>query len=431
SELARRAASAGLVGAWAAPVVGQRGTMAAIVGFTDTVGQLQPDQVQLLELFSTMAGAAIDRGRLVETLRVQNRSLEGLHGVLETLAGPELVSGSMSLALDAVCRGLNAQVAHLFVDVGEGWAVRERSSGADDRAHAAVDTAVLEGVESDAVRVDRFDWSRGTAALACWWGEATPPPEAGQLLAGAANSFRLAMERELTAEAEREAAALQRSREFERELARRLGHELRTPLTAIRGFASTMLQPDVQWPESEKARFLGVIENEADRMGRLVAQLFDDSAIESGTLRLDVNYCDLVAAVERAASIAAPPGVITSDLPERLPVWADSDRLEQVFVNLFANAVRHNAEGTKVRVTLADESPADGTVAVAVRDDGVGIPDHELSYLNGDHDDRHEMGGLGLRLVRGFVRAHGGTVRARVGGGTTVIVTLPLDEATT
>ena len=419
----------GLAGAWAAPIVGQYGTLAVIVGFTDTVTQLQQDQSQLLELFTTMAGVAVERGRLLETLAGRNRALEGLRGVLETLAGPDLPRSGMAVALDSLCAGVSSDAAMLLVADGDGWARR------------AVSSAPLVGIVADrmqgapmtdaSILVTEFDWSRGRAALVCRW-LGTAPEDARQVMDGAANSFRLAMERELILEAHQEAAALQRSRKLERQLTRRIGHELRTPLTAIKGFASSMLQPDVEWPEAEKRRCLEIIENEASRMGRLVAQMFDDSALESGMLRLALDYCDLVAVVKHAANIAAPSAAPSFDLPDQVEVWGDSDRLEQVFVNLIGNAVRHNKEGTVVALWMAPPSAADSHVVVEVFDDGEGMPKDARDYLNGVVDQRDRDRGLGLRLVRGLVDAHGGTVRADIGahgGGTTVRVSLPFETA--
>ena len=431
--VANAASSHGLVGAWAAPIIGQTGSLAVIAGFHSNVSPLQDDQIRLLELFSTMAGAALERGRLVGTLRRRNRALVGIRDVLETLAEPDLLTSGMGVALDALCRSIAIESAALYVeDADRGWAAHALSTdvetGSDVERMMRHSAEVGSGVERGVV-VASFEWSGGRAALACQWGGGAPPSDARQLIEGAANSFRLAMEREVTMEAVQEAAALHRSRDLERELAMRLGHELRTPLTAIRGFASTMLQPDVTWPDDEKERFLRVIENEAGRMSRLVAQLFDDTAIEIGALRLDQNYFDLVAVVEQAASIAAPGESVVFVLPESFTVWGDRDRLEQVFVNLISNAFRHNPEGTKVDVLL--EAPAGNgqqQVVVEVVDDGAGLPDDALAYLNGETVDRSKDQGLGLRLVRGIVAAHAGSVQARAGGGTAVAVRLPIER---
>ena len=123
----------------------------------------------------------------------------------------------------------------------------------------------------------------------------------------AANSLRLALEREEAAHAHQEAAALRRSRELQRGFLSRLSHELRTPLTAIRGYASSLMQPDVTWDRDSQQRFLDRIAAESARLGRLVDDLLDFSAIESGIMRLQRDWCDIRLVIE-AAIACLPPG---------------------------------------------------------------------------------------------------------------------------
>jgi signal transduction histidine kinase len=189
----------------------------------------------------------------------------------------------------------------------------------------------------------------------------------------AANSLRLALEREEAGHAHQEAAALRRSQELQRGFLSRLSHELRTPLTAIRGYASSLLQPDVTWDGDSQQRFLDRIAAESARLGRLVDDLLDFSAIESGLMRLQRDWCDIRLVLE--AAIACLPrdnaASVSLTCDASLPVvWADHDRLEQVFVNLLNNAFGHNPPGTQVQVTVA-AGPAE--MAVSVLDDGQGM----------------------------------------------------------
>ena len=122
----------------------------------------------------------------------------------------------------------------------------------------------------------------------------------------AAHSLRLALEREEAAHAHQEAAALRRSRELQRGFLSRLSHELRTPLTAIRGYASSLMQPDVTWDGDSQQRFLDRIAAESARLGRLVDDLLDFSAIESGIMRLQPDWCDLRLVIEAAIACLPP-----------------------------------------------------------------------------------------------------------------------------
>ena len=101
---------------------------------------------------------------------------------------------------------------------------------------------------------------------------------------------------------------LRRSHQLQRDFFSRLSHELRTPLTAIRGYASSLLASDVTWDDESKTRFLNRISTESARMGRLVGDLLDFSAIESGLLRLQHDWCDLALVLEAAVSCLPPEG---------------------------------------------------------------------------------------------------------------------------
>ena len=196
----------------------------------------------------------------------------------------------------------------------------------------------------------------GPTVLLASWRRVPPTKEETALMEDAANSLRLALEREEAAHAHQEAAALRRSRELQRGFLSRLSHELRTPLTAIRGYASSLMQPDVTWDGDSQQRFLDRIAAESARLGRLVDDLLDFSAIESGIMRLQRDWCDIRLVIEAAIACLPPEHAkeVTLTCDPGLPVvWADHDRMEQVFVNLLNNAFGHNPPGTRVRVTAA------------------------------------------------------------------------------
>jgi signal transduction histidine kinase/ABC-type multidrug transport system ATPase subunit len=247
-----------------------------------------------------------------------------------------------------------------------------------------------------------------------------------------AESLRLALERQALERANAETASLRRSQRMQRDFLTRLNHELRTPLTAIQGYASTLRQQDVSWDLSSQERFLDSIASESARMGRLVGDLLDFSAIDSGTLRLVPDWCDLalvLGAARRCVSDAPASFGEDVDDAELPPIWGDHDRLEQVFVNLLDNAVRHAMATDPVVTTSVD--PHHGTVTVRVADDGPGIPRHlaDRVFLPHERGTGPTAGaGLGLAIARGIVDAHGGVIRLEpVDRGTTVAVTLPIE----
>ena len=138
------------------------------------------------------------------------------------------------------------------------------------------------------------------------WRDGTRSDDATDLLEDAANSLRLALEREQALLAQQEAMALRQSRELQRTFLRRLSHELRTPLTAITGYATSLLQQDVTWDADSQQRFLSRIAAESARLGRLVNDLLDFSAIESGILRLNSDWCDIPLVLDAAVAVLPP-----------------------------------------------------------------------------------------------------------------------------
>src|SRR5260221_3716208 len=257
-----------------------------------------------------------------------------------------------------------------------------------------------------------FSAAGGPSVLVASWRSGPPTSEATVLVEDAAHSFRLALEREQAGIALQEATALRRSQELQRDFLSRLSHELRTPLTAIRGYATSLLQPDVTWDDESQHRFLTRIAAESGRLGRLVDDLRVFSVIELGILRLQPDWCDIKLVVEAAAALLPPEGAQMVDVwcaPDLPPVWADHDRLEQVFVNLLANAVGHNPPGTTVRVRA--EPAAGAWVVVTVTDDGIGLPPEVAAApFEPRRRSRARTAGarLGLSIARGIVAAHGG-----------------------
>src|SRR5215467_3551099 len=383
----------GVASSWSVPVLARDGLTGVITVFRDQVGEPERDQLELVTVYAGYAASAIERDRLLDEVTERNRVLETIREVLETLAGPIPVGEGLGLALQSLCRGLQADEVALLTSGGDtAPQLRGRASAGPSnpvqavpagqparmpqvvpvpRARsAAVSVSALAGAilgahgpEGSARTVpgDDGQWHLavtfsapgGPSVLLASWTAGPPTSEATVLIEDAAHSFRLALEREQAGLALQEAAALRRSQELQRDFLSRLSHELRTPLTGIRGYATTLLQPDVTWDAESQQRFLTRIAAEATRLGRLVDDLLDFSVIELGILRLHSDWCDIklmlaaAAACLPPASAAAIEIACAADLPV---IWADHDRLEQVFVNLIANAVGHNPAGTPVRV---------------------------------------------------------------------------------
>jgi PAS domain S-box-containing protein len=220
-----------------------------------------------------------------------------------------------------------------------------------------------------------------------------------------------------------------------------LSHELRTPLTTIQSWVQTLRLGKV---DPEKAnRALQVIEKSAKDQGQLIEDLLDVSRIQAGKMLLElreikVRDC-IVSALDsvRSAAESKSISIQTEFDPRTCAITADSGRMEQVFRNLFTNAIKFTPPGGKITVRLKVKEDG-GRVEIQVEDNGKGIRSEFLPYLftrfsQEDSTRKRVFGGLGLGLsiVRNLVEMHKGTVTAYSAGegkGSVFTVTLPSAE---
>ncbi|MCC7485764.1 MAG: histidine kinase [Burkholderiales bacterium] len=218
-------------------------------------------------------------------------------------------------------------------------------------------------------------------------------------------------------------------------------HELRTPLTSIRAF-SEILNDNPALDEAQRAKFLGIIIKESERLTRLINQVLDLAKIESGNAEWHPGEVDMREVVEDSLSAVsqvfrergiAPEVDLSRDLP---PVVADRDRLMQVMLNLLSNAAKF-CERPDPRVSVA-LTRRDDHLRVDVADNGIGIDaaDQEIVFEKfrqaGDTLTRKLRGsGLGLAISREIIHHFGGRmwVTSRSGEGSTFSFTLPLPAA--
>lgn len=219
-----------------------------------------------------------------------------------------------------------------------------------------------------------------------------------------------------------------------------VSHELRTPLTSIKANVEIMLiKPALR--EDKKQRLLTTINDESDRLTRLINDLLDLSRIEAGLghWRRDAVAIDTVlrTALEAIHPLINKQGIVLKTEIERsLPtIVGDRDRLIQVMNNLLSNAVKFTPRDGVITVTAQQNGQQ---VVISVADTGAGIPAQDLEAI---FDKFHrssdqvmsqaEGTGLGLTIARQIVEHHGGSIRAqsRYGAGTTMTVTMPVSSS--
>lgn len=227
-----------------------------------------------------------------------------------------------------------------------------------------------------------------------------------------------------------------------------ISHDLRTPVTSIRGFVEA-LQDGIIKDEDERARTLGVIHEESERLSRLVDDLFYLARLESGEIPAEISEVDLKRVVESSAESIRPLAmeksvtvVLTMDdevSASGVKVMGSSDRLTRAILNLLDNAVKYSPLGKQVTVSLRIEDPDSETGArrkavVSVSDQGAGISEEDLPHLferfyRADKArSRTKSGaGLGLSIARFIVEQHSGSiwVESVLGQGATFFIAIP------
>jgi len=259
---------------------------------------------------------------------------------------------------------------------------------------------------------------------------ARAPAIGGDEVAAVANAFNR-MAGDLAA---RQAQLVEADR-ARRQLLADVSHELMTPLTAIRGYAETLALPQFLPGSNEGQRAVKVIQEEGERIERLVGDLLDLARFEAGGISLAQENVDVDELFERVAERHAKTAQdkqveIIVDPHDDIRMVGDPHRLEQALQNLAANALRHTTPGGAVRLHAARE---DGRVKITVTDNGVGIPAEHLPHVfdrfyKADQSRTHAGGsGLGLSIVKAIVERHGGTVsvRSRQGVETVFEITVP------
>jgi signal transduction histidine kinase len=250
----------------------------------------------------------------------------------------------------------------------------------------------------------------------------------------------------LTAQFNEMAAEVGRAHQMQRDFIANVSHDLKTPLTSIQGFSQAILDGAVR-DDAGYRQAAGIINTEAQRMTRLVAELLTLARLESGLHSLELHPVDLGEALTQLALAMQPQareaGVTLSArlLVQQAPVLADADKIKQALGNLVDNALKHTPAGGKVTLEM---SRIPGGVLVKVVDTGKGISPEELPRVmerfyqidkarstGGLPNADERRIGLGLAIAREIVNAHRGgiTIESTMGVGTTVLVSLPAEPA--
>jgi two-component system, OmpR family, sensor histidine kinase KdpD len=343
-------------------------------------------------------------------------------------------------------------------------------SNAESETLSLLATSVLRGENALPALLERVRETFGVTSVALlehadgdWVTMATTGPDAAarpddaDVQAAVSDTYVLALRgrvlaaadrRVLSAFASQAAAALEwRRLAHEAKQARRLAegnkirtallaavsHDLRTPLSSIKASVSSLRQQDIRWDPADEAELLATIEESADRLDGLVANLLDMSRLQTGVVTPLARQVTLEEVVP-AALVGVPAGRIEVDVPETLAsVAADPGLLERALANVVENAVRYSTGRVLITGSELRFGRGPDRVELRVADHGPGVPDQDKDQIFepfqrlGDVPQGNGVG-LGLAVARGFVEAMGGNLQAEdtPGGGLTMVFSLPM-----
>lgn len=233
---------------------------------------------------------------------------------------------------------------------------------------------------------------------------------------------------------------LRRLERLRKDFVANVSHELKTPLTSIKGFVETLLGGAYRNPV-ESERFLKMMEEDANRLARLIADLLELSKIESNLVPIKREPVELGPEIDRILKMFESAFEkknikvenLFSQMQQRVAVSADRDQIRQIFLNLIDNAFKFNRENGKILIGF--QKTSGNFVEVSIEDTGIGIPAESIPriferFYRVDKGRSRELGGtgLGLSIVKHIVEAHGGRVscESRFGQGSRFSFTLPI-----
>ena len=215
-----------------------------------------------------------------------------------------------------------------------------------------------------------------------------------------------------------------------------VSHELQTPVAIIKAYAGTLARPDAPWSRETVTRVAHTIEEECDRLHRLITDLLDLSRIQAGRVAMTmgpVDLADLAETVAERSRTRSPRHALRTDFPADFPIIrGDREKLRQALGNLVDNAIKYSPEDGPI--VIGGRAERDHVI-LTVRDEGIGIPTEERERI---FERFHRVDtrlsrttsgvGLGLYICKVIVEAHGGEIWVESpgeGGGSTFFIRLP------
>ena len=409
--------------------------------------------VQYLLTFGIMLAVGLITGQLTAGLRFQARVAShreeragALYEIARDLSGAVQIEQVVKISDESIGRTFRASAALLLPNSAGQLAVTSSrgdtglavdigiAQWAFDRGlPAGFGTDTLPGSEILYIPLRAPSRARGVLAVKAHNRRLLRIPEQRQLLDTFAALIAIALERVHYVGVAQDALVRMESERLRNSLLAALSHDLRTPLTVLVGLAESLAltKPPLS---PEQLETTDAIQDEARRMSTLVGNLLDMARIESGEVKLNLEWQpfeEVVGASLNAARSMLKQHTVEVHLPRDLPlVRIDALLIERVLVNLLENASKYTPPGSTV--TLSAEVVAD-QLSISVSDDGPGLPPGReeavfQKFTRGERESATPGVGLGLTICRAIVESHQGKIVAtnRPGGGAKFTFTLPL-----
>jgi two-component system sensor histidine kinase KdpD len=409
--------------------------------------------VQYLLTFGVMLAVGLIVGQLTAGLRFQARVAShreeraaSLYEIARDLSGAVQIEQVVKISDESIERTFRASAALLLPDEQGKLAAAEVGVASplavdlgiaqwafDKGKQAGFGTDTLPGSDVLYIPLRAPERSRGVLAVRANNPRMLRIPEQRQLMDTFAALVAIALERVHYVGVAQDALVRMESERLRNSLLAALSHDLRTPLTVLVGLAEslTLAKPPLPRAQIEIAE---AMKDEAHRMSALVGNLLDMARIESGEVKLNLEWQPLeevVGSALRAARSMLMNHRVEVSLPRDLPlVRLDALLIERVLVNLLENAAKYTPAGSQVR--LSAEVVGD-RLSLSVADDGPGLPPGReeavfQKFTRGNAESATPGVGLGLAICRAIVESHGGRIfgQNRHGGGAAFTLTLPL-----
>lgn len=224
-----------------------------------------------------------------------------------------------------------------------------------------------------------------------------------------------------------------RREDMKNEFISSVSHELRTPLTSIKGWAVTLQSKEIQENKDMLNQGLSIIESEGDRLSMMVEDLLDFSRLQSSNFKYEKEKIDIVELVKQVHAQLSPRAeneginfTLTS-LYKSIYVFADKNRMKEVFINIIDNAIKFTDENGNIDILIEQ---LNDYVTITIKDDGEGIKEDEIAFVASKFykgSSSKSQTGLGLSICEEIVKAHDGNmiIKSKYGSGTSVIIEIP------